>query len=138
MFGPTPVGDCSMAGAGHRAEVAEPALSGRSAVVHGHIAFGVVQIHVLAEAGAEGEDIGDLFGSDRGPETCRYFIAVDWGYFGGIQHRLDAELTPATAQELQQLIEGDRVAVFGPHYRVTGTQGGFGKVEVQDHPRPRR
>ena len=49
-----------MAGSGDRAEVAEPGLAGRSAVVGWHIAFGVIKIHVLTEAGAEGEHVGDL------------------------------------------------------------------------------
>jgi hypothetical protein len=60
MFLPASMGDSSMPGSRHRAEVAEPGLAGRSAVVHRHIAFGVVKIHAFAEAGAEGEHVGDL------------------------------------------------------------------------------
>ena len=97
---PAAVGCCSVAGAGHRAEVAEPGLTGRAAVVHRHIPFGVVNVDVWAEAGPEGEHVGDLAGFDCGPELRRYLIAVDWCYLGGIEHRLDAYLTSAAAEEV--------------------------------------
>ena len=138
VFGPASVGDCSMAGTGHRAEVPESGLTWRPAIVHRHIPLGVVKIHVRAEAGAEGEDVGDLSSSNRGPKPLRYLIAVDRGYLGRIQHRQDPHLTSRAAQELHQLMEGERGAVFGPHQRVTGTQRGLGEVEVEYNPGSRR
>jgi hypothetical protein len=47
---------------------------------------------------------------------------------------LDADLTLGTAEELRQLVEGERAAVFGSYDRMTGAQCGFGEVEVQHHP----
>jgi hypothetical protein len=136
VFGPAAVGDSSMSGPGHRAEVAQPGLSRRPAVVGWHVAFGVIKIHVLTEAGAEGKDVGDLPGSDGGPQLRRYLIAVDRCDCGGVQHRLDTDLTAAASKEFHQLVEGDQVAVFGSDDRMTGTQCGFGKVEVEYDPGP--
>jgi len=56
----------------------------------------------------------------------RYLIAVDCCDCGGVKHRLDADLASAAAEEFHQLVEGDRVAVFGSHDRMTGAQCGFG------------
>ena len=84
MFGPAAVGDRPMTGSREGPEVAEPGLARRPSVVHGHIPFGVIKIHVLAETGPEGEDVGDLAGSDRGPQPRRDLIAVDRGDLGGI------------------------------------------------------
>ena len=68
---------------------------------------------------------------NRGPKPLRYLITIDRGYLGRIQHRLDPHLTSGSAQELHQLIEGERAAVLRPHQRVTGTQRGLGEVEVE-------
>ena len=92
-----------MTGSDHRAEVAQPGLTRRPAVVHRDIPLGVVEIHVWAETGAEGEDVGDLAGSDRGPESLRHLIAVDRRHLGRIQHRLDPDMTSPTGQKLHQL-----------------------------------
>src|SRR5215218_4716603 len=109
-----------MPGTCKRAEVAEPGLARRPAVIGGHVAFGVIKIHGT-QTRPEREDISDLADSDRGPQPRRYLIAVDRCDLGGIQHRLDAYLTSAAAQELHQLVEGERVAVLGPHDRMPGT-----------------
>ena len=113
-------------------------MTRRPAVIHRHISLGVIKIHVWTETGAEGEDVGDLAGSDRRPKPLRYLITIDRGYLGRIQHRLDPDLTSGSAQELHQLIEWERAAVLRPHQRVTGTQRGLGEVEVEYDPRPRR
>ena len=117
---PAAVGGCSVAGTDHGAEVAESGLLWRPAVVDRHVPFGVVDVHVCAEAGSEGEDVGDLAGFDGGAELRRYFIAVDWCNSGGVEHWLDADLAAAAAEEFGELVEGDRVAVFGPDYCVAG------------------
>ena len=80
VFGPAAVGDGSMAGAGHWAEVAESGLTRRPAVVDWYIAFGVVEVHFWTEAASEGEDVGYLLGSDGGSESLRHLIAVDGRY----------------------------------------------------------
>src|SRR5215211_6652914 len=100
MFLPAAVSNSTMAGAGKRAEVAEPGLAGRPAVIHRHIPFGVIYVHVWAETGAEREHVGDLSDSDPSPQLRRYLISVDRGYLGGIQQRLDPHLTSAAAQKL--------------------------------------
>ena len=80
----------------------------------------MIKIHVLTKTGSEGEHVGDLQGSDRGPQLRRYLIAIDRRDSGGIEHWLDADLAAAAAQEFGELVEGDRVAVFGPHDCVAG------------------
>jgi len=119
---PTAVGDCTVTRAGHRAKVAQPRLTRRSAVVHWHIPLGVVQIHLRADTGPEGEDIGDLPDSDRRPESLRHLIAVNRRYLGRIQHGLYSHLAPRTAQKLHQLLKRHRSTLLGPDHRVTSTQ----------------
>jgi hypothetical protein len=138
MFLPAAVGDGAVPGPGERAEVAEPGLAGRPAVVGRHTAFGVIQVHVRAETGAEGEHVGDLPGSDRGAQPRRYLIAVHRCYLGGIDNRLDGDVASAAAQEPDQLVEGERAAVCRPHQRMPGSKRRLSKMKVQHHPWPRR
>ena len=74
-----------------------------------------------AEAGAEGGHVGDLAGFDGGAELRRYLVAVDWCYFGGIEHWLDADLASTAAEGLHELVEGERVTVFGADDGVAGS-----------------
>ena len=98
----------------------------------------MIQIHVWTETGAEREDVGNLSDPDRCPQPLRHLIAVDRRDLGRIQYRLDPYLATRTGQEVHELIEGQRAAVFGPDDRVTGTQSGLGQVEVEYGPRSRR
>jgi hypothetical protein len=74
----------------------------------------VIEIHAGTETGAEWKHIRDLASSDRRPESLRYLVAVDRRYRGRIEHRLDAYLTPSTAQELHQVCQPQRAAVLAP------------------------
>jgi hypothetical protein len=107
-------------------------------VVHRDVSLSVVKIQVWAETAPEREDVGYLAGSDGGSEPLRHLTAVDRWYRGRIQHRLDSNLTPGTALELQQLLQGERASGFGTHHRVAGTQSRLREVEVEYDSRLRR
>jgi hypothetical protein len=98
----------------------------------------VVQIHAWTQTDTERKDVGDLSDSDRRAQPLRYLITVDRRDLSRIQHRLDANLASRTAQQLHELVEGQRAAVLGADDRLTCTQGGLGEVEMKYHPRPCR
>ena len=75
-----------------------------------------------------------MSGSDRFAEGLRDFVGVDGGQVRGVEHGPQTDVAVVPAEEVEELGEQHRSAVFGADHTVTGEQGLIGQMDLELDP----